>query len=226
MTSSRKETLSSRLAIRLREQILGGALPPGSKINLDRLREEHDSSISPLREAVSRLVSDGLVSFEDQRGYSVTPISAANLAEVTRLRAELEGLALETALREGDLDWESDVMRALYQLTHTRRDPAVPATLEAWEAAHSAFHRALVSGCNMPLLLHFCTMLHHLNDRYRRLFQPPGGDGRNLDDEHRAIAEAATRRSPEAVVLLRCHVLGTGAALQARMADSEARPAG
>jgi len=58
--------------------ILRGDLKPGAKINLDRLRQDFAVSISPLREAVSRLVPDGLVEFEDQRGYRVAPVSAAS----------------------------------------------------------------------------------------------------------------------------------------------------
>jgi GntR family transcriptional regulator, carbon starvation induced regulator len=217
MTSPpRKETISSRVAADLRDAILRGDLAPGSKINLDRLRAAHDASISPLREAVARLVADGLVLFEDQKGYRVAPVSLADLAEVTRLRATLEGLALEASIATGDLDWESDVMRALYRLNRTPRNPD---TAEPWEAAHAAFHMALIRGCGMPLLMTFCTVLHNMNDRYRRLY--PGDDpaDRDVAAEHAAIAEAATRRdTARAAEALRAHILHTGAVLQARMA--------
>lgn len=213
-TPPRKETISSRVAADLRDAILRGDPAPGSKINLDRLRAAHDASISPLREAVARLVADGLVEFEDQKGYRVAPVSLADLAEVTRLRAMLEGMALEASIAEGDLDWESDVMRALYRLNRTPRDPA-----EAWEAAHTAFHSALTGGCRMPLLLRLCTMLANMNDRYRRLFPADDPADRDVAAEHTAIAEAATRRDARSAAgALRAHILRTGAALQARMA--------
>jgi GntR family transcriptional regulator, carbon starvation induced regulator len=216
-TPPRKETISSRVAADLRDAILRGDLAPGSKINLDRLRAAHDASISPLREAVARLVADGLVEFEDQKGYRVAPVSLSDLAEVTRLRATLEGMALEASIVAGDLDWESDVMRALYRLNRTPRD-----TTEAWEAAHSAYHAALIGGCGMPLLLRFCGLLHNMNDRYRRLYPAAAPAERDTAAEHEAIAEAATRRdAPRAAEALRTHILRTGAVLQSRMAGGD-----
>lgn len=75
----RKPTLAGRVPLELRRAILNGQLQPGEKINLDRMREDFDVSVSPIREAVSRLVADGLVEFEDQRGFRVAPISLENL---------------------------------------------------------------------------------------------------------------------------------------------------
>lgn len=210
----RKETISSRISGMLREQILKGELAPGSKVNLDRLREQHDVSISPLREAVSRLVADGLVEFEDQRGYRVVPVSRENLAEVIMLRSELEVMALRQSIAHGDLEWESNVIRALHRLTHTSRDND---GLDAWEAAHTGFHTALVSGCAMPLLITFCTMLNNMSDRYRRLLPRSDAEDRNVAAEHEAIAMAATARdADEACDALKRHILKTGEGLAER----------
>ncbi|MDP1732398.1 MAG: GntR family transcriptional regulator [Devosia sp.] len=74
----RKPTLAGRVSLELRRAILNGQLQPGEKINLDRMREDFDVSVSPIREAVSRLVGR-LVEFEDQRGFRVAPISLENL---------------------------------------------------------------------------------------------------------------------------------------------------
>jgi GntR family transcriptional regulator, carbon starvation induced regulator len=216
----RKETISSRISTLLREAILRGDLAPGAKINLDRLREHYDISISPLREAVSRLVADGLVEFEDQRGYRVVPVSLENLAEVTALRAEFEVIALRASVERGNLDWESDVMRAHYLLTRTERNAAQPATIDAWEKAHTGFHAALSGGCGMPLLLTFCAVLHNMNDRYRRLYLAQHPSGRDVTAEHEDIAMAATARDADrACAALRAHIHGTGERLQHRLAD-------
>lgn len=215
----RKETISSRISAVLRDAILRGRLAPGSRINLDRLREEHDISISPLREAVSRLVADGLVEFEDQRGYRVVPVSPENLAEVTTLRAELEVIALRASIEHGGLDWESDVLRALYLLSRSERDTARPNSLEAWESAHSEFHRALIRGCGMPLLLTFCTVLQNMTDRYRQLYPIGPQSDRDLNEEHAEIAVAATSHEVDrACAALRAHILRTGEELVTRMA--------
>lgn len=217
---TRKETISSRISALLRGAILRGDLAPGSKINLDRLRERYDISISPLREAVSRLVADGLVEFEDQRGYRVVPVSMENLAEVTTLRAEFEVIALRNSIERGNLDWESDVMRALHLLTRTERDGTRPETIEAWETAHADFHKALIRGCGMPLLLTFCSVLHNMNDRYRCLYLARDLSCRDVAAEHEEIAMAAAAYDADsACAALRAHILRTGETLMRRMTD-------
>jgi DNA-binding GntR family transcriptional regulator len=214
-----KKTIASRVSHELRQAILRGDMTPGSKINLDRVRTSYDISLSPLREALSRLAADGLVELEDQRGYRVAPVSASNLAEVTRLRVEFESLALKHSIEQGDIEWESDVMRSLYRLNRIVRDPALPESLEAWEGAHNDFHLQLIRGCKMPLLLRFCSVLHNLNDRYRRLFLASNPGDRDVRGEHIAIAEAAVaRRSSEACSALRHHIDRTGANLKKALA--------
>jgi DNA-binding GntR family transcriptional regulator len=213
-------TMATQLAHRLREEIVSGAWPPGAKINLAAARERLGVSLSPLREALARLAAEGLVEFEDNRGYRVAPFSLANLAEVTQLRTELECLALRQAIAAGDVDWEGDVKRALHRLNRTERDPARPETLEQWEAVHRDFHLALIAGCGMPLLLSFCRVLLNLNDRYRRIFLQARSGDRNVAMEHAAIAELTVTRDVEAACgQLREHIRRTGTNLRACLAE-------
>jgi len=207
----RKDTRASQLVRQIREEILRGEIEPGSKINIERLRERMDVSLSPLREALARLSSDGLIEMEDNRGFRVAPLSLSNLAEVTQLRVVFELIALRHAMAAGDIEWEGDVMRALHRLTKLVRDPAEPQTLEAWEAAHNEFHLTLLEGCRMPLLLQFCRILLNLNDRYRRILLQASGGDRNTLPEHVVIAEAAVaRKVGVACEALRNHIERTG----------------
>ncbi|WP_347312140.1 GntR family transcriptional regulator [Defluviimonas sp. SAOS-178_SWC] len=212
-----KATRASRVAEDLRQSILRGDLAPGEKVNLDRLRTHFGISLSPLREAVSRLVTVGLVESEDQRGFRIAPVSVDDLAEVTRLRADFESLALGYAVELAEIDWESAVLGALHRLNRASRDPS--ATDSAREAAHSAFHLALIEGCGMPILVGFCRNLHDLNLRYRRLFGAGLDENRDMSAEHVAIAEAAAvrRDADAACVLLRRHVERTGLDLSTRI---------
>ncbi|WP_202913023.1 GntR family transcriptional regulator [Acuticoccus sediminis] len=220
-TTKGKATVAGRVADRLREQILLGQLEPGRKLKLDALRDSFGISVSSLREAVTRLVADGLLVAEEQKGYTVAPISLANLDEVTRLRMELEPLALRAAIANGGLDWETDVTAAVYRLNHTVRVPGDAASVEAWELAHNAFHLALIDRCDMPLLLSFHRTLMNMNDRYRRIFMARSEEQRDVTQEHAAIAEAATRRDGEAAAaLLAAHIDRTGAALRKMLQDA------
>lgn len=216
----RKATIASRVSAELRQAILRCELAPGAKVNLDRLRERYQVSLSPLREAVSRLVADGLVEFEDQCGYRITGVSLQNLHQVTRLRADLESLALGHAIDRHSLPWESAVVAAAHRLARTARDPAVPESIEQWEAAHTDFHLALVRGCDMPLLISYCTQLHNLNDRYRRLFITRHRGDSHAHQEHLAIAQAVgERQRDQACSLLRAHIERTGSNLASRIGD-------
>lgn len=213
-------TIASQLVERLREAIVSGQLEAGAKINLLRAREIFSVSLSPLREALARLIPDGLVTFEDNRGYRVAPISVSDLREITRLREEFETLALRQAIANAPQEWESDVMRALHRLNTAERNPADPATLERWEALHRDFHLTLLAGCGMPLLLGFCRTLLNLNDRYRRSFLVRTSGDRNVGMEHSEIAQGAAARDADfACARLREHIHRTGSNLASHLAD-------
>lgn len=214
-----KKTRATKVAEALRRSILRGEMEPGAKISLDQLRDHYKVSLSPMREAVSRLANVGLVEFEDQRGYSVAPVSRGNLREVIELRATLECRALAECISKATLDWESEVLGALHRLTRIAFDPAAPDTIDAWEDAHRRFHLALVAGCDMPMLIDFCTMLYDLNERYRRLYAGPVADGEAMMKDHRGIADAAVARDADlAAKRLHAHIEGAGQELQKRMA--------
>jgi GntR family carbon starvation induced transcriptional regulator len=209
-------TMSTALVMRIRAAIMRGDLAPGSKLNLDRLRESFGVSLSPLREALCRLESDGLVAVMDQRGYRVTPVSEANLTEVIALRVNLECTALKEAMLHGDVAWEGRILATLHRLGRCKRDSRSAAEQEAWETAHRAFHSELISACGMPLLRQFCATLHDQSDRYRRIFLRRHRPDPKVPREHTAIAEAVIeRRLREATQMLREHVERMGRNVQA-----------
>lgn len=215
-------TLSTTLVARLRDAIMRGELLPGSKLNLDRLRTAFGVSLSPLREALCRLENDGLVALIDQRGYSVTPVSADNLTEIIRLRVELEGMAVKESIEHGDIAWEGRVLAALHQLSRCKRSARSRAEQEAWEIAHRAFHAELISACGMPLLRQFCATLHDQSDRYRRIFLTKHQPDRDVPAEHAALATAViARRTREAMRILREHIERTGHNVQTALAASQ-----
>jgi len=215
-----KNTIASQLVDRLREAIVSGRLEAGTKINLDRAKDQFAVSLSPLREALARLISAGLVEFEDNRGYRVAALSLSNLEEVTRLREEFEIFALRQAMLVGDVEWESNIMRSLHRLNRSARDAARPETLEQWEANHREFHLALISGCGMPVLTGFCRVLLSLNDRYRRTFLRATSGDRNVDNEHNRIAQATVSRDIDfACARLKDHIHRTGTNLRRHLAD-------
>ena len=109
-TDHAPRTLTDYVYGQLREDIIQGKLAPDSKLKIEHLRNAYDVGATPLREALSRLSSDGFVITEGQRGFRVTPISPEDLEDVTDLRITLELQALRKSLLSGGDDWESRVV--------------------------------------------------------------------------------------------------------------------
>lgn len=209
-----KMTRASLVSQALKDAIVNGELEPGAKVNLDQLRARYGVSLSPMREAIARLVADKLVVFEDQRGYRIAPISEENLEEVTQLRADLEALALTQAIHNASLDWESTALAALHRLSRAPQEEAA--------IVRGALHAALISGCTSPMLEGFCTMLANLHQRYS-IILGQSGPGQGDIAKYHAIVEAAVARNAElAPALLREIIKRTGTRLSFLMKEGRA----
>ena len=194
LAGNEQDPLSDRLARQIRLSILRGDSPAGSRLNLDEMKGRYNVSLSPLREALSRLSAEGFVSFEAKRGFRVTEMSRGNLSEIVFIRRICEPVAVREAVANGDDEWEERVAAAYYTLS--KRSAAKPAAESdaEWESAHRKFHLAVLSGCGMPMLLHFCSTLMDLQDRYRLQLARAGSYLRHAHAEHAALLDACARR--------------------------------
>ncbi|MGC2161742.1 MAG: FCD domain-containing protein [Silvibacterium sp.] len=193
----------------LRADLLACRILPGKKLKIRDLCDRFSVSLGAIREALSRLTSEGLVVAEPQRGFRAAPISAADLVDLTMVRIEIGSLCLRRAISCGDMNWETRLVAAAHRLARTpERAPDDPArSNEDWAEAHAAFHLALVDGCASPWLLHLHSLLYAQSERYRRLSVSFAAKGRNVSREHRAIVNAALARDADAAVqLLAAHL--------------------
>jgi DNA-binding GntR family transcriptional regulator len=196
-------SLTSALHKRLRDDILATRLLPGQKLHIAGLAKQFSVSLAAVREALSRLVADGLVQASDQRGFRVSPVSLADLVDVTQTRIDIEGLALRRSIEQGDNAWLASVRSAWADLKAVPyRYPDDPYVhYEEWVVRHRIFHRALVNACGSPWLLGFRDVLHEQSERYRRLaIRREVGKPRNVEAEHQAIVAAVTKRDADAAV--------------------------
>ncbi len=212
-TTNGRETLASVAYQRLWDDIVGGALRPGSKLRLHSLTERYNVGNSPLREALNRLSANGMVQREENRGFRVSPASSEELQELIRTRCWLEETALRESIRRGDVVWEEGVLLAFHRLARKIRlqDGQHMRVDGTWEDLHRAFHLSLLSACNSNILLEYCAQLHERTLRYRNLSSMTAYRDRHELDEHRAIRDAALDRDADkAVELLRAHYRITG----------------
>ncbi|MCW3474317.1 GntR family transcriptional regulator [Limobrevibacterium gyesilva] len=187
---------------RLRADILSGALPPGGKLKLDVLRDRYDASINTLRETLSRLVADGLVQSEGQRGFTVVPASLADLRDITEMRRMLECEAARRSLQRADLEWEARVVAAYHKLS--RIEAVVDENHERWggklEEYNREFHAALISACGSRWLLHLFGVMYDQSLRYRMLaLQTKDFPRAQSRREHRELLDAALARDADRV---------------------------
>ena len=82
-----RATTATAVYQRIKDDILDGKLAPGLKLRIEFVSERYGAGSSPIREALSRLSSEGIVIRHEQRGFCVAPISLDELREVTTIGA-------------------------------------------------------------------------------------------------------------------------------------------
>ena len=231
-TVSSARTLARRAYQRIRADIVSGLLQPGSKLKLETLVQQYAIGMSPLREALARLVGDQLVKTEDQRGFWVAPLSLEELDDISRVRTLVETEALRLSIENGDEAWERGVRGAFEALSEVERDlpaiqqPIPQETLVLWEERNHAFHTALIAACRSPWLVRLQELLYHQAERYRRVSLSHSQGRRFVHDEHVAIFEAAVARNGlRACRLTEDHLMRTYDAVRGALARMQAEAA-
>jgi DNA-binding GntR family transcriptional regulator len=195
-------SLTSRAFEQLRADIIGATLKPNERLRIQALSERYSVGATAIREALSRLVPEGLVVFEDQRGFCVAPMSRAELLDLSRIRIDVESLALGYAVQRGDIQWESDLISAFHRLSRTL--PPFDSTQQPiWAEAHRQFHAALIAGCGSPTLIRLCSLLYDQSERYRNFANDQRESAkRDVGAEHKDLLDAALARNAEELTKL------------------------
>lgn len=180
---------------KIRDDIVSGMFEPNERLKFEHLRGRYRASIGTLREALLHLLSEGFVRSESNCGFTVAPVSVADLMDITELRVQFEIQALEDSMRHGDDQWEAEIVTSLHLLTKLVSDDASPTSSPEWPSRHRRFHDALVGACRSPWLLHFRGTLFDQAERYRSLGRMYRRSPRDVGAEHQALADAVLSRS-------------------------------
>ncbi len=171
--------------------IVTGDLVPGQKLKIVDLKSRYGIGASPLREALSRLSSERLITAEGRRGFSVADMSIEDAQDVGRARLHLELECLRDAIEQGGEDWEGTVVAAYHKLSRAEALPKQDQRRsQKIEKRNAEFHAALLSACRSPLLLAFREQVFACHERYRNLSRSLPSSDRDTAAEHRAIFEA------------------------------------
>lgn len=203
------ESPSERVYASLRAAVMHGDFAPRQPLKPQELATGHGVSLAVVREALLRLVGEGLAERLPNRGFAVPAAGAERWQEIAEARAVIEPVMLRMAIGRGDLEWEASVRAAHHRLagTPTYERAGDAHFSDTWAEAHRVFHRTLLAACGNDVLLATFDRLWTASELARR-WSVQGTPGRDGAAEHRAIEQAALARDADLAAGLLCRHLG------------------
>ncbi|WP_242490109.1 GntR family transcriptional regulator [Noviherbaspirillum cavernae] len=187
----------------LRDEILKGTLPAGTQLRQDALAERFSTSRIPVREALRKLETEGLVSYERNRGAIVIEMDVTQICELLDIRVALECHAIRLSIPnmvQMDFDQMQEILDAY----------SASESITEWAEYNRRFHLALSAPANnlklRRLIEEFC-----LNtDRYTHEMMSIATGKEGPQSDHYEILDACKKGDADAAVkLLELHILET-----------------
>lgn len=197
--------MGRRVAGELRQEILSGAMPPGSRIRQEDLASRFNSSRIPVREALRLLETEGLVTLVANSGAWVARLDQAELLEIYKIRERLEPLALGESLPHLLPEEIAELQRLAAAME------AAP-DIDSFLRFDREFHLLSYSRAAMPSLLAMIERFWNTTQQYRRAYTTllVSAGAWATHYEHRLLIEAIRRRDrPDAEALLQMHLRRT-----------------
>lgn len=218
------QTYSDVVFDHLRADIVTGTLAPKSKLAMKDLTTRYKVGLSPIREALHRLLGEGFVQSVGQRGFTVPPLSLEDLEDITALRTLVEEAAMRQALAKGDDVWEAGIVSAFHRLERAvGRFGGTDADILRYDAVHRGFHVALYDNVVSPRLLALHANLFDQAFRYRKTLHSASLSSEDIVREHRHLMDTVLSRDVDAAIAAVCkHLTLTRASTQHFLAQQEA----
>jgi GntR family transcriptional regulator of vanillate catabolism len=214
MQPSSSKTQAMRALIALRERILGGTLGPGTRLLEVPLSEELQISRTPLREAMARLVEEGLLERVRAGGFMVRSFGFQDVIDAIELRGVLEGTAARLAAERGvSAEALARLRQVVSELDDCFGEAPGEVDFERYSELNAAFHDQLSGLAGSMVIQRELERATRLPFASPSAFLPDKADiaafRRSLNvaqDQHRAILDAiAAREGTRADALAREH---------------------
>ena len=189
----------------LRVNILDGTLKPGAVLRQEEIAKLFNVSRVPVREAMGRLETDGLIVLRPRRGYAVTELQQDEIVEIFELRMVIEEHAATIAARARTQDDIDAVERLLLQMEALAARSADYDN--QWASLNRDFHSRLVHASRRKRLANIADTLRDTVEAYVRMEMRLTGDVSQALREHREIFEAFKAGDAHGLAMLsRSHV--------------------
>lgn len=204
-TDDGHRTVSARVEHQLRHAILDGRLRPGQRVRQEELAKELGTSRIPVREALRKLESEGLVTIVPHVGARVARLDFAEHNELYLLREAVEPMVLEHSVPRLTDD-------TLSQLRELSEEIASTSDERMWLHVDRRFHLLCYQGADMPRAQRMIETFWNSSQHYRRAYYEMLAPERLalVDADHRLLVDAMERRDPaDARDRLRLHIRRT-----------------
>ena len=194
-------SIVNMLASALRRDIAFGKLLPDQKLKIESLRQSYGGSNHSMRETLRLLSAEGLVESTAQRGFRVTSATEDDLKDIVLVRCEIEKIALELAIENGDVAWEGRVIAAQHSLRkseeHVRNSPDDLSAMQ-WDEAYRQFCEALIDACGSQRLIELQRKFFDQSRRFRLTLLREGRlNFEARQARHKRIVDAVLERNTE-----------------------------
>ena len=205
----------------LQTAIVKGDLAPGEKIGEVELCSRFNLTRGPLREALGRLESRGLLVRRPHAGVKVVSVSADELIELYRIRELMEGLAARQAA-ERMTDAEIAALRATLDTHETMIEQAQGQAYYQAEGDYDFHHRIATGSRNIKLTQMLLGDLYYMVRMYRYRLSTSSGRPHMALGEHRNIVDAIANRDGElAEFLMKRHIHAARKNIEQKIRDGE-----
>lgn len=174
---------------KIRDGILSGQYSPGRRLVAEELARELGVSRMPVREALHRLESTGLVESAPHRGTVVSELSEVEIIEIYHIRAVLEGLAARLATPQLTSQDHAQIQTILNEMNHAMQT----GDMQCFLTLNREFHEVIWKAARAPRLLELLENLYATSQRYRSISLYLPGRLHQVAEEHRQIAAELAR---------------------------------
>lgn len=180
------QTLQDIVYQKLRNDILSGNLQPDAVLNTSELSRQTNISRTPIREAINKLASVGLVQKVNNHEAKVASFMSDEIHEIFYMRAALEGIAARMAARNMTIENKRHLLHLAEECVRCAKEDAD----EKFFEVNHEFHHLIYTSVKTQLIRETINHFYIITQRYRRIGYQLGERKRQVAEEHILMALA------------------------------------